>query len=165
MAKQKRRKRPEPGSSTLATNRRARYDYELLGEYEAGIVLLGPEIKSMRLGNVTIGEGYARFVGGELWLYNVHIAPYPAARDNPEPTRPRKLLLHRRELDRIRQEMERQPRTTLVPLRIFLSRGMAKVQLGLVLGRRRYDKRQAIKERESNRAMQRAVRTAQKQDW
>lgn len=167
MAKKKKSKPKElnTGGSALATNRRARYDYEILGLHEAGIVLLGPEIKSMRLGNVTIAEGYARFVNGELWLYNVYIAPYQAARNNPEPTRPRKLLLRRRELDRLSHEMEQQPRSTLVPLRIYLQRGMAKVQLGLVQGRRAYDKRQAIKTRESERAMQRAVRTAQKSDW
>lgn len=165
MAKRKRTKTSDPGSPTLATHRRARYDYEILDEVEAGIVLVGPEIKSMRAGNVTIGEGYARFADGELWLYNVYVAPYPAARENPAPTRPRKLLLHRRELDRLRQELERQPRTTLVPLRLFLSRGMAKVQLGLVRGRRSYDKREAIKQRETERAIGRAVRAAQKQDW
>lgn len=146
----------------MAANRRAYYEYDVLEELEAGIALLGPEIKSIRAGQANIGEGYARLRDGELWLYNVHIAPYLPARENHEPLRPRRLLLHRREIDRLEQEMREQPRTTLVPLRLYLHEGLAKVELGLVRGRKSYDKRQAIAKRDADRSMQRAVRHAQR---
>jgi SsrA-binding protein len=152
----------KPSGSTIATNRRARYDYEILESLSAGMALLGSEIKSIRAGAVNIAEGYARFDGGELWLYNVHIAPYPPARENHEPTRPRKLLLQRRELEELDRELREQPRTTIVPLRLFLENGLAKVEIGLVRGRRAYDKRQAIAKREADRSIQRAVRHAQR---
>jgi SsrA-binding protein len=152
----------DPMSATLAVNRRARFDYEILQRYDAGIVLLGTEIRSLREGKANIGEGYARIVDDELWLYNVHIAAYQPARENHDPTRARKLLLHRNELDRIRETLEQQPRTTLVPLRLYLARGRAKVELGLGMGRRAYDKRQAIAKRESDRTIARAMRQAQR---
>jgi SsrA-binding protein len=148
---------------TVASNRRASYEYEILQRYDAGIVLLGSEIKSIRAGKITLGEGYARLnKDDELFLYNVHIAHYGPARDNHEPTRPRKLLLHRRELDRLRRALEEQPRTTVIPLRLYLHNGLAKLELGLARGRRQYDKRQAIKQREAARTIQRAVRHAQR---
>lgn len=146
--------------STVATNRRARYDYEILQRFDAGMALRGSEIKSIRTGKANIAEGFARIRDGELWLYNVHIAPYEAARENHEATRPRKLLLHRRELDVLEQALRRQPRATLVPLRLYLHRGMAKVEIALARGRRTYDKRQVIAKREADRSMQRAVRHA-----
>jgi SsrA-binding protein len=146
----------------MAANRRAYYEYDVLEEMEAGLSLLGSEIKSIRSGHANIAEGYARFRDGELWLYNVHIAAYLPARDNHEPTRPRRLLLHRREIDRLERELGEQPRTTLVPLRLYLSEGKAKLELGLVRGRKSYDKRQAIAKREADRSMQRAVRHAQR---
>ena len=150
----------EPNGETVALNRRARYEYDVLESLEAGIALMGSEIKSIRAGHANLAEGYARFKDGELWLYNVHIAPYLSARANHEPTRPRRLLLHRKELAEIERTLREQPRTTVVPLRLYLQRGMAKVALGVVRGRRAYDKRQAIAEREAGRAMQRAVRRA-----
>ncbi len=152
----------DPRGTTVAANRRARYEYDVLEELEAGISLVGSEIKSVRTGQANIAEGYARFRDGELWLYNVHIAPYLPARENHEPLRPRRLLLHRRELDRLEQELREQPRTTIVPLRLYLQDGLAKVELGLVRGRKSYDKRQAIARREADRSMQRAVRHAQR---
>jgi SsrA-binding protein len=152
----------ETHGATVAGNRRAGYEYEILQRLDAGIVLLGSEIKSIREGKANLAEGYARFSDGELFLYNVHIAQYGPARDNHEPTRPRKLLLHRRELDRVAREMREQPRTTLVPLRLYLHNGLAKLELGLGRGKRSYDKREAIKSREANRTMQRAVRHAQR---
>lgn len=152
----------EVNGTTVSANRRAYYEYDVLQETEAGISLLGSEIKAIREGKANIAEGYARFQGGDLWLYNVHIAPYLPARDNHEPTRPRRLLLHRRELDRLEREMDEQPRTTLVPLRLYLSEGKAKLELGLVRGRKSYDKRQAIAKRDADRSMQRAVRHAQR---
>ena len=152
----------ETKGATVASNRRAGYEYEILQRLDAGIALLGSEIKSIREGKVNLAEGYARFRGDELFLYNVHIAQYGPARDNHEPTRPRKLLLHRRELDRLAQAMREQPRTTLVPLRLYLHNGLAKLELALARGKRSYDKREAIKSREADRTMRRAVRHAQR---
>ena len=158
MAKRSRGQRKARGGGAVATNRRARYDYELTQRLEAGLVLTGSEIKSIRAGQANIAEGFGRFQDGELWLYNVHIAPYAAARENHEPTRPRKLLLHRGELNRLERALREQPGMTVVPLRLYLSRGLAKVEIGLGRGRRRYDKRQAIATREAERTMQRAMR-------
>ena len=146
------------GSATLAQHRRARFDYEILQSYDAGIALLGSEVKSIRAGHASLAEGYCRFKDGELWLYNVHIAPYAPARENPEPARPRKLLMHRRELRRLQTAMDEQPRTTVIPLRLHLSHGIIKVEIGLARGKRSYDKRDAIREREANRTIQRAIR-------
>ena len=145
---------------TVAQNRRARYDYEILSYTEAGLVLLGSEIKSIRSGGANITEGYGRLRGGEAWLENVHIAPYPPARENHEPTRPRKLLLHREEIRRLERTLGENPRTTLIPLRLYLKAGRAKVELGVGRGRRSYDKRQAIAGRDSARSIQRALRHA-----
>lgn len=157
------RKTPDDTTSgTLAVNRRARYDYEILDSVEAGIVLTGTEIKALREGSGSIAEGYARIRDGEAWLYNVHIGPYGPARENHDPRRPRKLLLHRRQIERWRQEMETQPRTTLVPMRLYLVRGKAKVQIGLAQGKRSFDKRQTIAKREADRSIQRALRQAQR---
>lgn len=152
----------EARGQTAAANRRARYDYDILDTYEAGIALLGSEIKSIRAGHANIAEGYARFRDGELWLHNVHIAPYGPARENHEPTRPRRLLLHRRELDRLEHTLGEQQGTTVIPLRLYLYNGMAKVELGLARGRRRYDKRQAIAKREADRDIARAARGRQR---
>ena len=143
---------------TVATNRRARYDYSIEATYEAGLVLTGSEIKSIRAGRANIAEGFARFQDGELWLHNVNIAPYAPAGVNHEPTRTRKLLLHRSELERLERALRDQPGMTIIPLRLYLTRGLAKVQIGLARGRRRYDKRQAIAKREAERTMQRAMR-------
>ena len=145
-------------TKSLAVHRRARFDYEILQAHDAGLALLGSEVKSIRAGHAVLAEGYCRFAGDELWLYNVHIAPYGPARENHEPTRPRKLLLHRRELARLRTAMDEQPRTTVIPLRLYLHNGLIKVEIGLARGKRQYDKRDAIKTREANRDMQRAVR-------
>ena len=148
----------ESRGATVTVNRRARYDYELLERFEAGLQLVGSEIKSIRDRRANIAEGYARFRDGELWLYNVHIAQYPPARENHDPVRPRKLLLHRRELDRLEQELERNPRSTAIPLRLYLYNGLAKIEIALARGRRAYDKRQAIARRDADRTMQRALR-------
>ncbi len=153
-------KKRDPEGSSIALNRRARYEYDILEELEAGVALLGSEIKSLRLGQANIAEGFARLLNGELWLYNVHIAPYLAARENHEPRRTRRLLLHRRQLDEIAETLREQPRTTIVPLRLYLKDGLVKVQVGVVRGRRAYDKRQAIAAREAGRTMQRALRHA-----
>jgi len=152
------KKEAERGSTNLAVHRRARYDYEILQSYEAGIALLGSEVKSVRAGHANIGEGYCRFKDGELWLYNVNIAAYAPARENHDPIRPRKLLMHRRELIRLQTAMTEQPRTTVIPLRLHLAHGIIKAEIGLAMGKRSYDKRDAIREREANRTIQRAMR-------
>lgn len=143
---------------TVAVNRKALHDYEILKRVEAGLALTGTEIKSIRLGRANIREAYARPEGGEMWLLNAHIAQYPAGnRNNHEPTRPRKLLLHRSEIEEF-TEGANERGLTIVPLSLYLKRGMAKVELGLARGRRQYDKRQAIARREAQRQMARAVR-------
>jgi SsrA-binding protein len=150
---------------TVAQHRRARYDYEIVQRYDAGIALLGPEIKSIREGKANIAEGYARLQNGELFLHNVHIAEYQAAGATGQqhsPTRPRKLLLHRAELERLRRALEEQPRSTIIPLRMYLVRGLAKIELGVGVGKRQYDKRQAIAKRESDRTIARALRRDQR---
>jgi SsrA-binding protein len=136
---------------TIAVNRRARHDYSIEDSYEAGLVLTGGEIKSVRAGKVALADSYARPEGSELWLEGVHIAPYePASYDNPDPKRRRKLLLHRGELNRLIGKTQEKG-LTLIPLRVYLRNGRAKVQLGLARGRRQYDKRRAIAERDMQR--------------
>lgn len=148
--------------STLAVNRRARFDYDIMESVEAGLILTGTEIKSLREGSGSIAEAYARIRDGEMWLFNMHIPPYGPARENHEPRRPRKLLLHRRQIEEWEHLLETQPRTTIVPMRMYLTRGKAKVQLGLARGKRSYDKRQSIAKRDAERTMQRALRHAQR---
>lgn len=144
----------------VATNRRARYDYEIVDRFEAGIVLLGSEVKSLRAGQADLKDSFASFRGGELWLDSVRIAPYKFARDGGhEPERSRKLLMHRSELDRIAGRMQEKG-LTLVPLAVYFSGGVAKVELALARGKRQYDKRQAIRTREQEREMERAKRWA-----
>ena len=151
--------RSKPGSNSeqartkvVATNRRARRDYEIIDEYEAGLVLVGSEVKSLRESNVTLTESYARMADGELWLQSLHIAPYSHAGNSTghDPDRPKKLLLHRGELIRIKARLE-QDRLTMVPLSLYFKQGRAKVLLGLARGRRRADKRQAIAEQDARR--------------
>ena len=148
----------ETRGATVAANRRARYNYEILETFDAGLQLVGTEIKSIRDGRANITEGFARFQDGELWLYNVHIARYPPARENHDPRRPRKLLLRRRELDRLELELGQNPRSTVIPLRLYLYRGLAKIEIALARGRRSYDKRQALAKRDAERAIQRGMR-------
>ena len=142
----------------VATNRRARFNYDILETVEAGLVLKGTEIKAIREGHVNLSDSYAKPENGELWLVNAHIAQYTAgAGNNHEPTRPRKLLLHKGELHRLsRQVAERG--LTLVPLRLYIKRHIAKVELGLAKGRKNYDKRRAIIDREREREAQEAIR-------
>jgi SsrA-binding protein len=142
----------------IATNRRARFEYEVLERMEAGLVLVGPEVKSLRAGKASLGDAYAIVRRGEAWLLNCHISPYdPASRDNPEPRRERKLLLHRREIQRLAGKLQERG-LTLVPLKLYFKDGRAKVELALVRGKRRHDKREAIRERESQRDLARRMR-------
>lgn len=144
----------------VTVNRKARYDYEVLSKVEAGIVLTGTEIKSIRAGQVNLRDAYARPENGEMWLFNSHIAFYKGAspESNHLPYRPRKLLLHRKEIDRLVGEVT-QKGLTIVALRLYIVGHMAKVELALVRGRRKYDKRQVIMRREQDREMRRAIKT------
>jgi SsrA-binding protein len=154
MAKRKKRK-AAPGD--VATNRQASFRYHLLERLEAGIVLQGSEVKSLREGAVQLKDSYAEVRGGEVWLRNMHIAPYkPAAGGNHDPDRPRKLLLHRREIERLVGKTAERG-LTLVPTRVYFSGPRAKVELALARGKEMHDKRRAIKERETRREIERAL--------
>lgn len=146
------------GTTPIASNRRARHHYSLLDVVEAGLVLEGSEVKSLRLGQVQLADAYARWSDGELWLEGVHISPYQFANGvgAHEPDRRRKLLLHRDEIDRLQSRIA-QERLALVPLRLYLREGRVKVELGLGKGRQKGDKRQAIAERDSQREIERAL--------
>jgi SsrA-binding protein len=145
---------------TITLNRKAYHDYLIQDRVEAGIVLTGTEIKSVRAGRVNIREAYAKPEGGELWLLNAHIARYdPGSRHNHQPRRQRKLLLHRDQIDKlVAQAMEKG--LTLVPLKLYLKNGIAKVELGLAKGKKLYDKRRSMIERQAEREMERATKSA-----
>ncbi len=146
------------GPRVFATNHKARRDYTILDTKEAGIVLQGTEIKSMRQHRANIDDSFARIEGGEVFLYNMHVSPYEqGGRWNAEPTRPRKLLLHRREIDRLAGLMSQQ-RVTLVPLKLYESRGKAKVELAVGRGKRIFEKREQIRKRDSDREIRRTLR-------
>jgi SsrA-binding protein len=148
-------------SRPVAANRRARYDYEILDTLECGIVLQGSEVKSLRAGRISLQDSYARIVDGELWLFGMHVPPYAQANGfgAHDPDRRRKLLVHRRQIDEWVGRTQQQS-LTLVPLRIYFKDGKAKVELALARGRRRYDKRHAIAEREAGREAAREARAA-----
>jgi SsrA-binding protein len=142
----------------IATNRQARHRYHFLETWEAGLVLTGTEVKSLREGKAQIKDGYATVRDGEVWLHNVHIPPYaPASRDNHDPERSRKLLMHRREIERLIGKT-REKGLTLVPTRLYFRDARVKVEIALAKGKDVGDKRQAIKEREMKREMERALR-------
>jgi SsrA-binding protein len=147
-------------SGDVATNRQAGFRYNLLERFECGIVLEGTEVKSLRDGGAQLKDSYAAVRDGEVWLYGVYIAPYgPASRDNHDPERPRKLLLHRREIERLVGRTQERG-LTLVPTRIYFAgpRSRAKVEIALARGKDLYDKRQAIKKRDTMREVQRELR-------
>jgi SsrA-binding protein len=144
------------GRKVVATNRQARFNYEILDAFEAGIALRGSEVKSLRAGHVQLKDSYADIRNGEVWLVNAHISPYSFAENGGhDPERQRKLLLHRREIDRLFGRI-REEGLTLVPILIYFTDGKAKVELGLGKGKRRHDKRQTIVERQQQREMARA---------
>lgn len=146
----------------VGTNRRALADYFILERLEAGIALQGSEVKSLRARELSFKDAYAELAGGELWLRNLHISPYAqAGRYAPDPIRPRKLLLHRTEIARLLGKVQ-QKGLTLIPLAVYFTRGIAKVELGLARGKASYDKRRAISEREARRDVERALRERQK---
>jgi SsrA-binding protein len=146
----------------IATNRRARHDYDILETYEAGLALRGTEVKALRDHQVTFKDAYAEIAGGEAWLVGCHIAPYRHGSDaNHDPERRRKLLLHRREINRLLGKVAERG-LTLVPLRLYFRDGRAKLELGLARGRKLHDKRQAIREREQRRELDQEVRSRQR---
>jgi SsrA-binding protein len=151
------------GDRTVATNRRARHDYDVLETFECGIVLRGSEVKSLRDGKAQLADAYARVDDGELWLFGMHIPPWQFASGwgAHDPDRKRKLLLHRREIDELMGKSQQQS-LTMVPLSLYFRDGRAKVQLALARGRRQHDKRQAILSREAEREAARAMRNAQR---
>ena len=146
------------GSSVITVNRKARHDYHIQESFEVGVVLKGSEIKSIRAGRVNLSDAYARPENGELWLYNSHIASYDAASYNThEPKRPRKLLLHRKEIDDLAGKVT-QKGLTLVPLKLYIEHGIAKIELGVAKGKKLYDKRETIARRDAEREMERALK-------
>ena len=142
----------------VATNRKATYSYIILNSIEAGIELKGPEVKSIRQGKANLRDSFAKVEGKEILLHNMHISPYEYGNiNNPDPLRPRKLLLHRREINYLAKEVMTK-RLTLVPLKLYLKKGMVKVELALVKGKKLYDKRRAVKDRESKEEIRRLLR-------
>jgi SsrA-binding protein len=145
------------GHKVVANNRRASHDYFLEDRFEAGLALVGTEIKSVRNGQVQLREAYVQAQNGELYLLNAHISPYdPAARQNHDPLRPRKLLLHKKEIAKLAEQAKLKG-YAIIPLRMHLSKGKAKLEIALARGKKQYDKRQAIAERDSRRDIERAL--------
>ncbi|MGD8319781.1 MAG: SsrA-binding protein SmpB [Gemmatimonadota bacterium] len=147
----------EGGRKVVARNRKARHEYEILDTFEAGMVLKGPEVKSLRDGKASFQDAFARVEHGEVWLYSLHISPYEQAnRFNQDPLRPRKLLLNRHEIRALVGSVEEKG-LTLIPLEIYFSRGYAKVLLALARGKKLYDKRETLKRKQQEREAQRAM--------
>ena len=143
----------------VATNRRARFEYFLLEHYEAGLVLQGSEIKSIRAGQMSLAEAYVRLDGHEAWLIDAHIAPYEQASiNNHEPRRPRKLLLHSSEIRKLYLDI-RQKGVTIIPLKVYLKNGRAKIEIAVAKGKKNYDKRAAIAKRDIERELNRQTHT------
>lgn len=148
----------QPNNRVITSNRQAFFNYEILDRYEAGLVLTGTEIKSIRAGRVDLRDSYARAMDGELWLLNSHIAQYdPASIFNHDPRRPRKLLMHRDEIGKLTSEVA-QKGLTVVALRLYIKNHVAKVELGLARGKRQFDKRRAIRDREMDMSARQAMR-------
>ena len=142
----------------IATNRKALYNYHILDSFEAGMVLKGSEVKSLRIGRTSLKESFARIEGNEAFIYNLHIAPYShQGIPGPEPTRPRKLLLHKREIKRL-IGLTSQKGLTLIPLKIYFKARRAKVEIALVKGKKKYDKREKLKRKTAQREIARALK-------
>lgn len=151
-------RRSDGETKQIASNRKALHDYTIEDTYEAGVSLTGTEIKSVRAGRVSLRDGYVQIRNGEAWLLNVHISPYDFGnRENHEPKRERRLLLHRQEIRRLLSKVAERG-WTIVPLRIYLREGRAKIEIGLAHGKRLYDKRDAVAERDMDRDLRRAVK-------
>jgi SsrA-binding protein len=148
------------GTKLVTKNRKAFHDYEIIERHEAGMVLVGTEVKSLRDGRCNLKDSYARVDGGELILHGTHISPYePGNRNNHEPERPRKLLMHKREIYKLAAEVGRKG-MTLVPLSVYFKSGRAKVEIGLAKGKAEYDKRDTLKKREASRDVAQALKAA-----
>ena len=142
----------------IAQNRKARRDYFIVDEYEAGLVLKGTEVKSLRLGRANLKDSYARIKNGEVFVYQLHIAPYPFAYyDNHDPLRPRKLLLHKHEIKRLYGKVNEKG-LSMIPLRLYFKNGKVKIVVALVKGKRKYDKRDAIRRRDEQRDLNREIK-------
>ena len=151
-------KRP-PAPTPTIDNRRARFEYEWLEQFEAGIALTGTEIKSIRKGQISIGEAYARIRDGELWLLSMYVPPYKEGSfSNVDPNRPRKLLVHRKDIDRLQNRVSEKG-LTLIPVRLYFKRGMVKISVALARGKKIWDKRKTEKDRDVEREMARATRS------
>ena len=149
----------------VATNRRARHEYEILETLEAGLVLRGTEVKSLRAGTVNFKDSYATVRNGEAWLVGCHISPYSHGTDaNHDPERDRKLLLHRKEISRLTGKVAERG-LTLIPMRLYFKSGRAKLEIGLARGKKLHDKRSALRERETKREMEKAVRETRRGAW
>ncbi|GAB2499309.1 SsrA-binding protein SmpB [Alkalibacterium psychrotolerans] len=149
---------PKGDGKLIAQNRKARYDYTILDTIEAGIVLQGTEIKSIRAGRINLKDGYASIRDGEIWLVNVHISPFEQGNQfNHDPVRPRKLLMKKKQIDQLIGEVK-QGGITLVPLKVYIKNGFAKVLIGLAKGKKQYDKRETIKRRDQDRQLRRAIK-------
>ena len=154
----------EEGVRVVARNRKARHEYEILEEIEAGIVLVGSEVKSLREGKASFTDSYARVDDGEVWLHNLHITPYESAHvDRPDPKRARKLLLHKRQIERLASSSA-EGGLTLVPLDIHFRRGYAKVNLAVARGKKLHDRREDLKRKAMRREVERAVERARRRD-
>lgn len=145
------------GRTPTVRNRRARYNYEILETFECGIMLAGSEVKSLREGRANLQDAYARVADHEVWLHGMHVAPYQFASDELEPERPRKLLLHRREIDELTR-LTAERGMTLVPLQLYFKDHRVKVELGVARGKRTYDKRRTLAERDARRDIERAMK-------
>lgn len=152
--------REQAGTGALATNRKARHEYHILDSWEAGLALTGPEVKSCRAGQASLAEAYAAFDKGELFINGMHIQPYVAAKSGfttEAPDRPRKVLMHRRELDRLAGTLQLKGHA-LIPLKLYLTRGKIKVELGLGKGKLLYDKRETLRRKTADRELEREIR-------
>jgi SsrA-binding protein len=149
--------RGDDGEKVVASNRKARHDYEIIETHECGMVLTGDEVKSLRGGRASLTEAYARVRDGEMWLEGMHVPPYEQGDVKRHlPMRPRKLLLHKREIEHLRQQQD-ELRLALVPLRVYFTHGIAKVELGLGKGKRQFEKRQSIAKRDAQREIEQAA--------
>ncbi len=154
--------KPESNHKNIAQNKKARHDYEILETFEAGLVLHGTEVKSLREGRANLKDSYAAMHNEEVWLYGVHISPYSHGNiNNHAPERDRKLLLHRKEIRKLIGKTK-ETGLTLVPLQLYFNKGKVKVQLALARGKKEYDKREAIAKRESDRELKRVLRERQR---
>ncbi|WP_409290302.1 SsrA-binding protein SmpB [Peribacillus sp. SCS-26] len=154
---------PKGSGKLITNNKKAHHDYFIEETYESGIVLQGTEIKAIRAGRVNLKDSYARIQNGEMYLYSMHISPYEQGnRYNHDPERPRKLLLHKREINKLIGDTKEQG-YTLVPLKVYLKNGYAKVLIGLGRGKKNYDKRETLKKKEAKREIERAFRDRQKE--